>query len=235
MNISIFGLGYVGTMSAVCLARNGHRVIGVDVNPLKVELINQGTLPIVEPGVDALLKHVITERHLSATTNPTEAVQQSDISLVCVGTPSSPNGSLNLEQVLRVAEQVGQALRLKTGYHGFVIRSTVLPGTVDKAGALIARESGKQIGRDFGVASNPEFLREGTSLFDFDNPPFTVVGASDETLTSMLREMYAGIGAPFFAVKQKSSSTLATRSMRSKSPLPMNSALSARSLGSTAM
>jgi GDP-mannose 6-dehydrogenase len=144
---------------------------------------------------------MITERRLSATTNLTEAVQQSDISLVCVGTPSSPNGSLNLEQVMRVAEQVGQALRLKTGYHGFVIRSTVLPGTIDKAGALIARESGKQIGLDFGVASNPEFLREGTSLFDFDNPPFTAVGASDETIASMLKEMYAGISAPFFSVK----------------------------------
>jgi GDP-mannose 6-dehydrogenase len=201
MNISIFGLGYVGTMSAVCLARNGHRVIGVDANPLKVELINQGTSPIVEPGVDELLKQVIGKRRLSATSNPAEAVQQSDISLVCVGTPSSPNGSLNLEQVLRVAEQVGQALRLKTGYHGFVIRSTVLPGTVDKAGALMARESGKQIGKDFGVASNPEFLREGTSLFDFDNPPFTAVGASDETLTAMLKEMYGGIDAPFIAVK----------------------------------
>jgi GDP-mannose 6-dehydrogenase len=201
VNISIFGLGYVGTVSAICLAKSGHKVIGVDSNPVKVELINQGTSPIVEPGVDALLKQMIAERRLLATTNLTEAVQQSDLSLVCVGTPSSPNGSLNLEQVMRVAEQVGQALRLKGSYHGFVIRSTVLPGTVDKAGALIARESGKQIGRDFGVASNPEFLREGTSLFDFENPPFTAVGASDETLTSMLKEMYAGIKAPFFAVK----------------------------------
>jgi GDP-mannose 6-dehydrogenase len=201
VNISIFGLGYVGTVSAVCLAQRGHKVMGVDSNPLKVELINQGTSPIVEPGVDALLKEVIRERRLSATTNLTEAVQQSDISLVCVGTPSSPNGSLNVEQVMRVAEQVGQALRLKSAYHGFVIRSTVLPGTVDKAGALVARESGKQLGRDFGVASNPEFLREGTSLFDFENPPFTAVGASDEKLVAMLKELYAGVSAPFFAVK----------------------------------
>jgi GDP-mannose 6-dehydrogenase len=208
VNISIFGLGYVGTVSAVCLAKSGHKVIGVDSNPVKVELINQGTSPIVEPGVDQLLKAMITERRLSATTNLTEAVQQSDLSLVCVGTPSSPNGSLNLEQVMRVAEQVGQALRLKSGYHGFIIRSTVLPGTVDKAGVLIARESGKQLGRDFGVASNPEFLREGTSLFDFENPPFTAVGASDEKLTSMLKEMYTGIEAPFFAVKVREAEIL---------------------------
>jgi GDP-mannose 6-dehydrogenase len=208
VNISIFGLGYVGTVSAICLAKSGHRVIGVDSNPVKVELINQGTSPIVEPGVDALLKQMISERRLSATTNLTEAVQQSDLSLVCVGTPSSPNGSLNLDQVMRVAEQVGQALRLKSTYHGFIIRSTVLPGTVDKAGALIARESGKTLGHDFGVASNPEFLREGTSLFDFENPPFTAVGASDEKLASMLKEMYVGITAPFFSVKVREAELL---------------------------
>jgi GDP-mannose 6-dehydrogenase len=201
VNISIFGLGYVGTVSAVCLAKQGHKVIGVDTNPLKVELINQGTTPIVEPGVDSLLQQVLDERRLSATTNLTEAVQQTDISLICVGTPSSPNGSLSLDQVMRVAEQAGQALRLKSTYHGIVIRSTVLPGTVDKVAALVARESGKQLGKDFGVADNPEFLREGTSIFDFEHPPYTVVGGSDETIVNMLREMYAGVTAPFHAVR----------------------------------
>lgn len=201
MKLSIFGLGYVGTISAACFARNGHNVIGVDANPLKVELISRGDSPIVEPGVGAVLKEAITKNQLSATTDPIEAVQKSDISLVCVGTPSRPNGSLNLDQVFAVAEQVGQALRLKSEYHGFVIRSTVLPGTVERAAEIIARESGRQLGRDFGVASNPEFLREGTSLVDFDNPPFTAVGTSDEKLTSMLREVYAGVDAPFIAVK----------------------------------
>ena len=201
VNISIFGLGYVGTVSAVCLAKLGHKVIGVDTNPLKVEMINKGLSPIVEPGVDTLLQQAISARRLSATTNLTEAVQQTDISLVCVGTPSSANGSLNLDQVMRVAEQAGQAMRLKTTYHGLVIRSTVLPGTVDKAGAIIARESGKQLGRDFGVADNPEFLREGTSVFDFENPPYTVVGGSDDTIVNMLAEMYRGVNAPFHAVK----------------------------------
>ena len=161
MTISIFGLGYVGTVSAVCLAKQGHRVIGVDTNPLKVELINKGTTPIVEPGVEALLKQAITERKLSATTNLTEAVQGTDLSLICVGTPSRSNGSLSVDQVMRVAEQAGQALRLKATYHGIVVRSTVLPGTVDKVAALVARESGKQPGKDFGVADNPEFLRDG--------------------------------------------------------------------------
>lgn len=208
MNISIFGLGYVGTVSAVCLAKQGHKVIGVDTNPTKVELINQGITPIVEPGVDSLLQQALSERRLSATTNLTEAVQHTDISLICVGTPSSHNGSLNLDQVMRVAEQTGQALRLKGSYHGLVIRSTVLPGTVDKVAALVARESGKQLGKDFGVADNPEFLREGTSVFDFEHPPYTVVGGTDDTIAGMLREMYAGIQAPFHAVKVREAEIL---------------------------
>jgi GDP-mannose 6-dehydrogenase len=201
VNISIFGLGYVGTVSAVCLAKLGHKVIGVDTNPLKVELINKGLSPIVEPGVDILLQQAISSRALTATTNLTEAVQHTDISLVCVGTPSSPNGSLNLDQVLRVAEQTGQAIRMKQSYHGLVIRSTVLPGTVEKVAAIMTRESGKQLGRDFGVADNPEFLREGTSLYDFENPPYTVVGGSDETIVNMLKEAYRGLAAPFYVVR----------------------------------
>jgi GDP-mannose 6-dehydrogenase len=208
VNISIFGLGYVGAVSAVCLAKLGHRIIGVDTNPLKTELINKGIAPIVEPGVDALLQEAVKGGRLSATTNLTDAVQHTDLSLVCVGTPSSPNGSLNLDQVLRVAEQVGQALRLKSSYHGLVIRSTVLPGTVDKAASIIARESGKQLGRDFGVADNPEFLREGTSVFDFENPPYTVVGGSDDTIVKLLQQMYSGITAPFYSVKVREAEIL---------------------------
>ncbi len=207
-DISIFGLGYVGAVSAVCLAKQGHRIVGVDSNPLKVELIKKGVAPIVEPGVDDLMREAVKDGRLTATTNLTEAVQATDLSLVCVGTPSSPNGSLNVDQVLRVAEQTGQALRLKSGYHGLVIRSTVLPGTVDKAAAIIARESGKQAGRDFGVADNPEFLREGTSVFDFEHPPYTVVGGSDERIVGLLKEMYQGIEAPFYAVKVREAEIL---------------------------
>ena len=208
VNISIFGLGYVGAVSAVCLAKQGHRIIGVDTNPVKVDLMNKGIAPIVEPGVGELLQQAVTSGRLSATTNLTDAVQHTDLSLVCVGTPSSANGSLNLDQVLRVAEQAGQALRLKNTYHGLVIRSTVLPGTVEKAASVIARESGKQLGRDFGVADNPEFLREGTSVFDFENPPYTVVGGTDETIVNMLAQMYAGISAPFHAVKVREAELL---------------------------
>ena len=208
VNISIFGLGYVGAVSAVCLAKQGHRIIGVDTNPVKVDLMNKGIAPIVEPGVGELLQQAVTSGRLSATTNLTDAVQHTDLSLVCVGTPSSANGSLNLDQVLRVAEQAGQALRLKNTYHGLVIRSTVLPGTVEKAASVIARESGKQLGRDFGVADNPEFLREGTSVFDFENPPYTVVGGTDDTIVNMLAQMYSGISAPFHAGKVREAELL---------------------------
>jgi GDP-mannose 6-dehydrogenase len=208
VNISIFGLGYVGTVSAVCLAKSGHHVTGVDANPFKVEQIARGVSPIVEPGVDDLLKQAIAERRLNATTDVAAAVHGTDISLICVGTPSSPNGSLHLGQVMRVAEEIGQALRTKSGYHGFVIRSTVLPGTVDEAAAVIARASGKTLGTDFGVASNPEFLREGTSIYDFENPPYTVVGASDQRLVSMLAQLYQGVHAPFHSVKIKESEIL---------------------------
>ena len=179
MNISIFGLGYVGTVTAVCLAKNGHRIIGVDANPFKVESINQAKSPIVEPGVDELLTEAIESKRLSATTDLQKAVLNSDISLICVGTPSNINGSLNLEQVMRVSEQIAGALIPKGAFHAIVIRSTVLPGTVEKIGALIESLTRKKMGKDFSVASNPEFLREGTSLFDFENPPYTVVGASD--------------------------------------------------------
>ena len=132
MNISIFGLGYVGTITAACLSKYCHKVIGVDVNQFKVDCINQGMSPIIEPGVDELLRKVLGERKLSATTNVQDAVMSTEVSLVCVGTPSNPNGSLDLDQVKRVAEQIGEVLRMKDGYHAIVIRSTVLPGTVDR-------------------------------------------------------------------------------------------------------
>ena len=208
MNISIFGLGYVGTVTAVCLAKNGHRIIGVDANNFKVESINQAKSPIVEPGVDELLAQAISSKRLSATTDLTSAVLQSDISLICVGTPSNVNGSLNLEQVMRVSEQIAGVLSAKGSFHAIVIRSTVLPGTVEKVGALIESLTRKKMGKDFGVASNPEFLREGTSLFDFENPPYTVVGASDQRMFDLLTEMYKGVNAPIHKVKIKEAEIL---------------------------
>ena len=177
--ISIFGLGYVGTVSAACLSDRGHRVIGVDTNQHKVDAINQGTSPIVEPGLEYLLGRAIDTGRLTATRDATEAVMNSDLSLLCVGTPSNPNGSLNLDQVLRVSEQIGAVLKSKDRYHGIAVRSTVLPGTIERVTRAVEHASGKRAPEGFGVASNPEFLREGTSIVDLE-PPFTVVGADDD-------------------------------------------------------
>jgi GDP-mannose 6-dehydrogenase len=208
VNVSIFGLGYVGTVSAVCLSKHGHRVIGVDTNQHKVDCINKSVSPIVEPGVDQLLAEGCASGRISATTDVAQAIGQSQISLLCVGTPSNANGSLNLEYIFRVSEQIGSALRTKEGFHGIVIRSTVLPGTVRKATEIIAAQSGKVAGRDFAVASNPEFLREGTSIYDFENPPYTVVGSDNEKLIALLRDLYAALSAPFHAVRIEESEIL---------------------------
>ena len=208
MDISIFGLGYVGTVSAVCLSNSGHRVIGVDVNSFKVESINQGKSPIVEPGVDELLNRALNQGSLSATPDVTEAVMNTDISLLCVGTPSNANGSLSLDQVMRVSEQIGAVLKIKPRYHGVALRSTVLPGTIERVVSVIEKVSGKKAIKDFGVASNPEFLREGTSILDFENPPYTVVGTEDDRMVQLLKEMYQGVNAPFHLVKVKEAELL---------------------------
>ena len=204
MKLSIFGLGYVGCVSAACFAKEGHIVIGVDVNPNKVEMINAGDSPIVEAGIGPLLKEVVKANRLSATTDTTAAVRDSDVSLVCVGTPSNPNGSLDLRYVTRVCEEIGAALKEKNGHHTIVIRSTMLPGTIE--GVVIptlTQYSEKQVGIDFGVCINPEFLREGSSLKDFYAPPFTLIGADDEETTATVRALYSGIDAPVIATSVK--------------------------------
>ena len=208
MNISIFGLGYVGTVSAVCLSNNGHKVIGVDTSPFKVQSINDGKSPIVEPGVDDLLHRALNQGMLSATTDVAEAVMNTEISLLCVGTPSKANGSLSLDQVMRVAEQIGAVLKKKPGYHGVVVRSTVLPGTIETVTSILENASGKKVLKDFGVAFNPEFLREGTSILDFENPPYTVVGTVDDRMVKMLKDIYKGVNAPFHLVKVKEAELL---------------------------
>lgn len=197
MRISIFGLGYVGCVSAACFAARGHEVIGVDVNELKVELINQGRSPVVEPGLSELIGEAVKIKRLRATNDAVAAVNESDISLVCVGTPSNHNGSLDLSYIKRACRQIGEALESKKRYHIVVLRSTMLPGTVENT-VIPALEvySGKRAGRDFGVAVNPEFLREGTSLHDFDHPPFTLIGADDEDAGAPLSKLYSHIDAP---------------------------------------
>ena len=161
MEISIFGLGYVGCVGAACLAKLGHTVIGVDSARDKVELINKGRPTIIEADIEDLVKAGHDSGLLTATTDYLHAVKHSDVSFVCVGTPSSADGHLNLNYIFGVARQIGEGLREKDGFHIVAIRSTVLPGTNRKVGELIAEVSGKERGRDFTVVSNPEFLREG--------------------------------------------------------------------------
>jgi GDP-mannose 6-dehydrogenase len=197
MRLSIFGLGYVGCVSAGCFARQGHEVIGVDVNQLKVDIINSGRSPVVEPFIDELIDEAIKGNRLRATNDAGDAVVNSDISLVCVGTPGNHNGSLNLAHVNSACQQIGEAIASKGRYHIVVIRSTMLPGTIEET-LLRTLEvySGKRAGRDFGIAANPEFLREGSSIHDFENPPFTVIGANDEDAAGPVRRLYEHVDAP---------------------------------------
>ena len=177
MKISIFGLGYVGAVSMACLARDGHEVVGVDLDPIKLDLIRQGRSPIVEEGIQELTAKVVASGLVRVTNDVIEAVHSTKLSFICVGTPSSPNGSQDLSAVRRVAEQIGEALKTKSEYHTIVMRSTIQPGSMDevvKAG--IESTSGKKANVDFGLCFQPEFLREGTSIKDYDNPPFTVIG-----------------------------------------------------------
>jgi GDP-mannose 6-dehydrogenase len=197
MRVSVFGLGYVGSVSAASFAADGHYVIGVDVNPDKVALVNGGHSPIVEPGLDALLAQSVSDGRLRATTDTAEAVVESEVSLLCVGTPSRRNGSLDLTYLERVAEQVGAALREKSAYHVVVVRSTILPGTTnDRLIPLLERESNKKYGGDFGVSVNPEFLREGSALKDFRKPPLTLVGHNHAVDASGTIALYQSIDAP---------------------------------------
>lgn len=197
MKISIFGLGYVGTVSAGCLATDGHFVIGVDPNKTKVDLINHGTSPIVEKDIGEMIGAAVKNGQLRATLDVREAVINSEISLVCVGTPSQLNGNLDLSHVRKVCEQIGTALKEKSAFHVVVARSTMLPGSMRNV-VIPALESfsGKKAGIDFGVCNNPEFLREGTAVFDYYNPPKTVIGETDTKAGELLMQLYAKMKAP---------------------------------------
>ena len=191
MKISIFGLGYVGAVSLACLARDGHSVIGVDIDGTKLELIRSGKTPVVEEGMVDLMARASASGRISVTDDALKAVLGSDVSLICVGTPSAANGNQDLTATLNVARELGRALRAKKDTHTFVFRSTLLPGTVeDVLTPIIEKESGKLDGKDFHVCFQPEFLREGTSIRDYDKPPFTVVGASNEEAVARLRELF---------------------------------------------
>lgn len=197
MRISIFGLGYVGAVSAGCLAAEGHRVIGVDSVAEKVNLINSGQSPIVEAGIGEIIDEAVRNGNLRATQDPVAAIQETDLSFVCVGTPSQSNGGLDLRYISRVCEQIGQALGAKEDRHTVVIRSTILPGTMRTVVIPSLEEfSGKKAGVDFGICSNPEFLREGSAVKDFRCPPKTVIGELDEASGDMLAGLYEHLSAP---------------------------------------
>lgn len=199
MKLSILGLGYVGTVTSACFARDGHEVIGVDINPQKVALLNDGKSPIIEDEIGDMVMENVRNGRLRATIDTHDAVMHTDVSLICVGTPSNGNGSLSLHSVISACRSLAQVLRYKKDYHLIVLRSTVLPGTVNRVIIpLLEQESGKKLGNGFGLCFNPEFLREGTSVNDFYAPPFTVIGARDTATAERAQELYQGIAAPVY-------------------------------------
>jgi GDP-mannose 6-dehydrogenase len=189
--VGVFGLGYVGAVTVAVLAEAGHQVIGVDPNPAKVDAIASGRSPVVEAGLEALIAAGVAAGRIVVTTDPADAMAVSDLSIVCVGTPSNGNGSLDVRQVEKVCQDIGSGLARHRGRHVVVVRSTLLPGgTAGVVVPALEAASGLRAGRDFGVAFNPEFLREGTSLQDFYQPPFTVIGTGDETVARQVAELY---------------------------------------------
>lgn len=201
MKISIIGLGYVGAVSAGCLARRGHEVIGVDVNPRKIAAVNDGEAPVLEPGLPEAMAEAKAACRLSATDDAAAAIRATDVSLICVGTPSGSQGSLDLTALTRACEDIGAALRDHPGRHTVVVRSTVLPGTTEETVIpALERASGLKAGRDFGVAMNPEYLREGTGVADFDTPQKTVIGQLDDASGDPIVEMYGEIADRIFRV-----------------------------------
>jgi len=200
MNISIFGLGYVGAVSLACLAREGHRVVGVDIDPAKLALIRDGKTPVVEEGMIELMAKVVANGRVSVTDNVRQAVLDTELSLICVGTPSAPNGSQDQSAILRLTEELGRAIRDKDEPHIFVFRSTLVPGTVeDTLRPRLESESGKKSGTHFHACFQPEFLREGSSIRDYDNPPFTIVGASAEEPIRALKQLFGHLSCDFHA------------------------------------
>jgi GDP-mannose 6-dehydrogenase len=198
LRVSIFGLGYVGAVSLACLARDGHEVTGVDVNPAKLDLIRGGVSPVIEERMPELMRAAAESGRVRVTTDTREAAHGSDVSFITVGTPSATNGSVNLEAVLSVTRSLGEALKDKAERHTLVYRSTVTPGTTEeRIIPLLEQTSGKKAGAEFEVAFQPEFLREGSSVRDYDNPPFVVVGSSSPGAVARVRELFGHLPAAF--------------------------------------
>ena len=205
MKISIFGLGYVGAVSLACLARDGHQVMGVDVDQAKLDLIAAGKTPVIEEGMVDLMRDVVASGRVTVSTDAAQAVLSTEISLVCVGTPSAPNGSQDQGAILRLAETIGEALARKTSPHVVVFRSTLVPGTVeDVLRPIIERRSGKRDGVDFHLCFQPEFLREGSSIKDYDKPPFTIVGANHAGAIEPLKVLFGQLPSKFIQTTVRS-------------------------------
>lgn len=204
MKISVFGLGYVGAVGAGVLAKEGHTVIGVDPYQAKVDLINRGQTPIIEAEIGEIIRDAVKTGKLRATASVEEAIKNTEVSFICVGTPSQINGSLDLKYVRKVCEEIGTALKDKKDFHIVVQRSTVLPGTMaDVVIPTLEEFSGKKAGKDFGVCNNPEFLREGTAVYDFYNPPKTVIGETDKRSGDRVAEIYKNLDAPLIRTDVK--------------------------------
>ncbi len=197
MKISVWGLGYVGTVSAGCLAQQGHEVIGVDPEQRKVDLINAGRTPIIEKDIGHIIERQVAAGRLSATTSAPPAFRQTDLYLICVGTPSRSNGDIELKYVRRVCEQIGSTLKLHHGAPAVVVRSTMLPGTMREVVIpTLEMHSGKRAGVEFGICINPEFLREGSAVHDYHNPPKTVIGELNRASGDLLASLYTGMPGP---------------------------------------
>jgi GDP-mannose 6-dehydrogenase len=204
MRVSVFGLGYVGSVTAACLAKAGHEVIGVDLSPEKVAMVNDAVPPVVEEGLGELLAEVVWNKRLHATASAEDAVKNSDLAFVCVGTPSRSNGRLDVAALERVAENIGGALSNRAEPFRVVLRSTVLPGTTEQVFMPALRAgAGRGLGDSLKVGVNPEFMREGSALKDFAHPPLTLVGSEDSATAAMVQSLYAGVEAPFVYVPVK--------------------------------
>lgn len=197
MKVSIFGLGYVGCVSAACMAKAGNQVVGVDVVPEKLNILMDGRSPVIEKDLDEIIAAAVRSESLKGSSSAQEAVAATDLSLVCVGTPSRENNSLNLEYVGRVCEEIGEALKNKSTDHVVCVRSTMVPGSTEKVVIpSLAKGFGGELPQRIRIAVNPEFLREGSAVYDFFNPPKTVIGADDKATADAVLSLYKGIEAP---------------------------------------
>ncbi len=201
MKISIFGLGYVGCVGMGCLSELGNEVVGVDINKKKIDLINSGKATIVEKNIDKFIKEGVRDNKIKATADSERAVLNTDISFICVGTPNDHKGHLDMSHVFMVAESIGRALKEKKSFHTIAIRSTVIPGTLDKVSKIIEEKSGKTAGKDFGVVSNPEFLREGSAVKDFFNPPHTLIASSSDRANKIMKNLYKDINGEIIEIE----------------------------------